>query len=153
MLRINRTILLFKVCDIMVLSMTKSDVILQSNLQETNNYLREVMKQSFEFWHGIYDDSLINCPLIWKKAIESNSEITEKITKAWKNNVNQNAEDQIQQFLELWSYTIRKSSFKIPMQDWEKFSKNMTEKQLMVYVQIIQMTKQYWKGIQDKNIE
>jgi hypothetical protein len=39
------------------------------------------------------------------------------------------------------------------MQDWEKFSKHMTEKQLMVYVQIIQMTKQYWKGIQDKNIE
>ena len=153
MLRLSRTILLFKVCDILVMGMTKNDVMLQSNLQEANNYLRESMKQSFEFWHGIYNDSLINCPLVWKKAIESNSEIMEKITEAWKNNIKQNAEDQMQQFLELWSYAIRESNFKIPMQDWEKFSKNMTEKQLMVYVQIIQMTKQYWKGIQDKNIE
>ena len=153
MLRLNRTILLFKVCDILAMGMTKNDLILQSNLQEANNYLRESMKQSFEFWHGIYNDSLINCPLVWKKAIESNSEIMEKITEAWKNNIKQNAEDQMQQFLELWSYTIRNSSCKVPMQDWEKFSKNMTEKQLMVYVQIIQMAKQYWKGIQDKNIE
>jgi hypothetical protein len=153
MLRLSRTILLFKVCEILAMGMTKNDVILQSNLLEANNYLRESMKQSFEFWHGVYNDSLINCPLVWKKAIESNSEIMEKITEAWKNNIKQNAEDQMQQFLELWSYAIRKSSFKIPMQDWEKFSKHMTEKQLMVYVQIIQMTKQYWKGIQDKNIE
>ena len=153
MLRLSRTILLFKVCDIRVMDMAKNDVMLQSNLQEANNYLRESMKQSFEFWHGIYNDSLVNCPLVWKKAIESNSEIMEKITEAWKNNIKQNAEVQMQQFLELWSYAIRNSSFKIPMQDWEKFSKNMTEKQLMVCVQIIQMTKQYWKGIQDKNIE
>ena len=153
MLRLSRTILLFKVCDIRVMDMAKNDVMLQSNLQEANNYLRESMKQSFEFWHGIYNDSLVNCPLVWKKAIESNSEIMEKITEAWKNNIKQNAEVQMHQFLELWYYVIRNSNFKIPMQDWEKFSKNMTEKQLMVCVQIIQMTKQYWKGIQDKNIE
>jgi predicted nucleotide-binding protein (sugar kinase/HSP70/actin superfamily) len=99
MLRLSRTILLFKVCEILAMGMTKNDVILQSNLLEANNYLRESMKQSFEFWHGVYNDSLINCPLVWKKAIESNSEIMEKITEAWKNNIKQNAEDQMQQFL------------------------------------------------------
>ena len=122
-------------------------------MPEVNNYLIEHMKQSFEFWHDIYNDSLINCPLIWKKAIVSNSEIMEKIDDAWKNSIKQNSEDQMQQFLELWFYAIRRSSFKIIMQDWEEFSKNMSEKQLLVCVQVIQMTKQYWKDIQDKNIE
>ena len=125
----------------------------QSNIPEVNNYLIEHMKQSFEFWHDIYNDSLVNCPLIWKKAIVSNSEIMEKIDDAWKNNIKQNSEDQMQQFLELWFYAIRRSSFKIIMQDWEEFAKNMSEKQLLVCVQVIQMTKQYWKDIQDKNIE
>ena len=125
----------------------------QSNMPEVNNYLIEHMKQSFEFWHDIYNDSLVNCPLIWKKAIVSNSEIMEKIDDAWKNNIKQNSEDQMQQFLELWFYAIRRSSFKIIMQDWEEFLKNMSEKQLLVCVQVIQMTKQYWKDIQDKNIE
>jgi len=41
----------------------------------------------------------------------------------------------MQQFLELWSYAIRKPNFKIIAQDWKKFSKNMNEEQLMIYVQ------------------
>ena len=132
---------------------TKKDIILQSNLSAANNYLREVMKQNFEFWHDIYTDSLINCPLVWKKAIESNSEIISKINDGWKDNIKRNTEDQMQQFLELWFYTIRKSNFEIIIQDWEKFSKNMTAEQLMAYAQLIKMVKQYWENIQDKNIE
>jgi hypothetical protein len=122
-------------------------------MPEVNNYLIEHMKQSFGFWHDVYNDSLINCPLVWKKAIESNSEIMEKIDEAWRKNIKQNSEDQMQQFLELWFYAIRRSSFKIIVQEWEEFSKNMSEKQLLVCVQVIQMTKQYWKDVQDKNIE
>ena len=153
MLRLNGIILLFYVCHIIEMNTIRNKIISQSNMPEVNNYLIEHMKQSFEFWHDIYNDSLINCPLIWKKAIVSNSEIMEKIDDAWKNNIKQNSEDQMQQFLELWFYAIRRSSFKIIMQDWEEFSKNMSEKQLLVCVQVIQMTKQYWKDIQDKNIE
>ena len=153
MLRLNGIILLFYVFHIIEMNTIRNKTISQSNMPEVNNYLIEHMKQSFEFWHDIYTDSLINCPLIWKKAIVSNSEIMEKIDDAWKNNIKQNSEDQMQQFLELWFYAIRRSSFKIIMQDWEEFSKNMSEKQLLVCVQVIQMTKQYWKDIQDKNIE
>ena len=153
MLRSNREILLFKVCNTIVMSITENEMIAQSNLDTANNYLRESMRQSFEFWHGIYEDSMINCPLVWKKAIKSNLEIMEKIDEAWKNDTNQTSEDQIQQFLELWYYAIRKSNFKIMVKEWEEFSKNMTEGQLMTYVQIIQTTKRYWDDIQDKNIE
>ena len=153
MLRLNGIILLFYVCHVVVMSTIRNKTMSQSNMSEVNNYLIEHMKQSFEFWHDVYNDSLINCPLIWKKAIVSNSEIMEKIDDAWKNSIKQNSEDQMQQFLELWFYAIRRSSFKIIMQDWEEFSKNMSEKQLLVCVQVIQMTKQYWKDIQDKNIE
>ena len=134
MLRLNGIILLFYVCHVVVMNTIRNKTMSQSNMPEVNNYLIEHMKQSFEFWHDIYNDSLINCPLIWKKAIVSNSEIMEKIDDAWKNNIKQNSEDQMQQFLELWFYAIRRSSFKIIMQDWEEFSKNMSEKQLLVCV-------------------
>jgi len=46
-----------------------------------------------------------------------------KIDESWKNNTKQNAENQMQQFLELCSYAIRKPNFKIITQDWGKFSK------------------------------
>ena len=59
-----------------------------------------------------------------------------RMWELWKNNTKQNAENQMQQFLELCSYAIRKPNFKIITQDWGKFSKNMNEEQLMIYVQI-----------------
>ena len=48
----------------------------------TNNYLADTMKQSFEFWHNSYQNYLINYPLAWKKALESDLEIMEKV-KIW----------------------------------------------------------------------
>ncbi len=55
----------------------------------TNNYLVDTMKQSFEFWHNNYQDSLVNYPLVWKKALESDSEIMKKV-KTWEKNSIQN---------------------------------------------------------------
>ena len=60
----NRTILLFKVCDYNTISITKNDTGVESQLLTVDNYLREIMKQSFKFWHEIYNDSLIKCPLV-----------------------------------------------------------------------------------------
>jgi len=47
----------------------------QSKILSANNDLITAMKQSFEFWHHTYGDSLINYPLVWKNALDANSEI------------------------------------------------------------------------------
>ena len=52
------------------------------NLLTMNNSV-ELMKHSFEYWHKKYTDSLINCSLVWKKALESDSEILHRIEN-WK---------------------------------------------------------------------
>lgn len=135
---------------------TKRNKKIQSNVSEANHFLRDVMNQSFSFWHNIYDDSLINYPLIWKKALESNSEIMNKIEDAWKNNSKQNAEIQMQQFLELWAYAIKKSNFETAMksmQDWEIFWRNATKEQVIVYIEVIRLIEKYWKDLQIKNFE
>ncbi len=136
--------------------MDKNQNLSQSNIPSVNNDLMETMKQSFEYWHKIYDDSPINIPLVWKKGIESNSEILKKIEEVWKNNMKQNAEIQMQQFLESWSYAIRNSSFEIAknsMQEWQEFWKNTTDAQFKIYAEVLEMLGTYWKNIQDKNIE
>ncbi|MGI9566858.1 MAG: hypothetical protein ACR2LL_07590 [Nitrosopumilus sp.] len=114
------------------------------------------MKQSFEFWHNNYIDSPLNYPLVWKKALESNSEIVKKIKETWKKNTKQIAEIQIQQFFEMWSYAIRKSDFEIAiksMQDWEEFWKNMTDEESKIFAEILQAIGNYWKDVQSKNFE
>ena len=136
--------------------MDNKEKIPQSKILSANNDLLENMKQSFEFWHKIYDDSFINYPLVWKKALESNSEIMKRIEEGWQNNMKQNSEIQIQQFLELWSNAIRKSNFEITkksMQDWHDFWMNTTQEQLKIYSEILEMLTNYWKSIQNKNIE
>ena len=128
----------------------------ESKITSANNDLVQSMKESFEFWHKTFEDSLVNYPLVWNKAIKSNSEIQKKIHEAWKKNSIHNAETQIQQFLELWSYTIRKSNFEIAkksMQQWQEFWKNTTNEQFKTYTEILKMLEMYWKNIQDKNIE
>ena len=121
----------------------------------TNNYLVDTMKQSFEFWHNNYQDSLVNYPLVWKKALESDSEIMKKV-KTWEKNSIQNTGIIMEEFFEMWSYAIRKSTFeqaKKSIQDWEGFWKNATDEQFSVCSEILQMIEKYWRGIQNKNIE
>ena len=121
----------------------------------TNDYLADAMKQSFEFWHNNYLDSLINYPLVWKKALESDSEIMKKV-KTWEKNSIQNTGIIMEEFFEMWSYAIRKSTFeqaKKSIQDWEGFWKNATDEQFSVCSEILQMIEKYWREIQNKNIE
>lgn len=129
---------------------------LHSKVLSANNDLIDAMKQSFEFWHDTYGNSLINYPLVWKKALDTNSQIIKKIEETWKNNTKQNAETQIQLFLELWSYAIRKSNFEIAkksMLDLEDFWKDTTDKQFQIYREILELIETYWKDIQSKNFE
>ena len=134
---------------------TKNDNTFQTTILSANKDLLDIMKQSFKFWHENYTDSLVNYSLVWKKALESDSEIVEKI-ETWKKNSNQNTRIIIEQFFEMWSYAIRKSNFEIArksIQEWEGFWKNATDEQFRVCSEILQMIERYWKEIQSKNIE
>ncbi len=127
----------------------------QTAILSTNNDLSDIMKQSFEFWHENYINSLVNYPLVWKKALESDSEIIKKI-EMLKKNSNQNTEIIIEQFFEMWSNAIRKSNFELAnklIQGYEEFWKNTTDDQVRVCSEILQMIEKYWKEIQSKNIE
>jgi len=134
---------------------TKNDNTSQTTILSANKDLLDIMKQSFKFWHDNYTNSLVNYSLVWKKALESDSEIVEKI-ETWKKNSNQNTRIIIEQFFEMWSYAIRKSNFEIArksIQEWEGFWKNATSEQFRVCSEILQMIETYWKEIQSKNIE
>jgi len=134
---------------------TKNDNASQTTILSANKDLLDIMKQSFKFWHENYTNSLVNYSLVWKKALESDSEIVEKI-ETWKKNSNQNTRIIIEQFFEMWSYAIRKSDFEIArksIQEWEGFWKNATGEQFRVCSEILQMIETYWKEIQNKNIE
>jgi hypothetical protein len=127
----------------------------QTIILSTNSDLSNIMKQSFEFWHENYINSLVNYPLVWKKALESDSEIIKKI-EMLKKNSNQNTEIIIEQFFEMWSNAIRKSNFELAnklIQGYEEFWKNTTDDQFRVCSEILQMIEKYWKEIQSKNIE
>ena len=134
---------------------TKNDNTSQTAILSANKDLLDIMKQSFKFWHENYTNSLVNYSLVWKKALESDSEIVEKI-ETWKEKSNQNTRIIIEQFFEMWSYAIRKSNFEIArksIQEWEGFWKNATGEQFRVCSEILQMIETYWKEIQNKNIE
>ena len=134
---------------------TKNDDASQTTILSANKDLLDIMKQSFKFWHENYANSLVNYSLVWKKALESDSEIVEKI-ETWKKKSNQNTRIIIEQFFEMWSYAIRKSNFEIArksIQEWEEFWKNATGEQFRVCSEILQMIETYWKEIQNKNIE
>ena len=134
---------------------TKNDNTSQTTILSANKDLLDIMKQSFKFWHENYTNSLVNYSLVWKKALESDSEIVEKI-ETWKKKSNQNTRIIIEQFFEMWSYAIRKSNFEIArksIQEWEGFWKNATGEQFRVCSEILQMIETYWKEIQNKNIE
>ena len=121
-----------------------------------DNDFKEILKQSFEFWHNNYIDSPLNYTLVWKKAIESNSEIIKRLEKFWEKNTNKIREIQMQQFFEMWSYAIRKSNFEMAkksMQDWEEFWEDTTDEEFRTYADILQIMEKYWKDIQTRNFE
>ena len=127
----------------------------QSPTLSSNNYLVDNMKQSFEFWHNNYQESLVNYPLVWKKALESDSEIMKKVLTLEKNSI-QNTGIIMEEFFEMWSYAIRKSTFeqaKKSIQDWEGFWKNATDEQFRTCSEVLQIIEKYWREIQNKNIE
>ena len=121
-----------------------------------DNDFKEILKQSFEFWHNNYIDSPLNYTLVWKKALESNSEIIKRLEKFWEKNTNKIREIQMQQFFEMWSYAIRKSNFEMAkksMQHWEEFWEDTTDEEFRTYADILQMIEKYWKDIQIRNFE
>jgi hypothetical protein len=137
------------------LNITENTHMSQSPTLSSNNYLEDTMKQSFEFWHNNYQDSLVNYPLVWKKALESDSEIMKKVITLEKNSI-QNTGIIMEEFFEMWSYAIRKSTFeqaKKSIQDWQGFWKNATNEQFRTCSEVLQMIEKYWREIQIKNIE
>jgi hypothetical protein len=128
----------------------------QLNMFSTDNSFEENMKQSFEYWHKKYTDSPLNYPLVWKKILKSNFEMTEKVKQIREKNAKQITFIQIQQFFEMWAYSIRNSNFEMAkksMQDWDEFWKNTTNEEVKIYMDVLQMIQRHWKEIQSKNIE
>ncbi len=126
------------------------------DVQSITDTYEKIMRESFEFWNKKYGESPLNYLLIWKKALKSNSEIVKKIQQTLKENNKQTSTTQIQLFLEMWSYAIRKSNFEVAqesMQEWSAFWKDVSDEELKVYAEILQMIEKYWKDIQNKNIE
>ena len=128
----------------------------QSNIFSTDNSFEESMKQSFEYWHKKYMNSPLNYPLVWKNILISNFEMMEKIKQIRERNAKQTTSIRIQQFFEMWAYSIRNSNFEMAkksMQDWEDFWKNTTNEEFKIYIEVLQMVQEHWKEIQSKNIE
>ncbi len=110
------------------------------------------MKQSFEFWHN---DSRINYPLVWKKALESDSKVMKKV-ETWEKSSTQNTGIIMEEFFEMWAYAIQKSNFEMAtssIQEWGRFWRNATDEQFRVCSEVLEMIEKYWRDIQNKNIE
>jgi hypothetical protein len=128
----------------------------QDTMFQSSGDLIDAMRHSFEFWHKNYVDAPLNYPLIWKNALQSNSEILKKIEKTWGNTIKQGTEIQMEQFLEYWSQAIRKPSFELakkPIQQWQEFWENTTDEQFRIYAEVLKVLESYWKNEQSKSIE
>lgn len=138
------------------MSQNKTKEEFQFKTQVENKNFEENMKQSFEFWHRNYVDAPLNYLLVWRKALESNSKIIKKVEELWKEDTEQIAKIQMQQFFEMWSYAIRKSDFEMAkksMQDWKDLWKNTTDKEFKLYGEILQIIGNSWEDMQNKNLE
>lgn len=110
------------------------------------------MKKSYDFWHQVYVDSPLNISLIWKKALESNLELSTKLQKELQNST-QLGEINLKNFLEEWNQSIRESNFKKAVNSISHFWINASDTQTKFYFEILGMLENYWRNIQDKNIE
>ncbi|MDH3313586.1 MAG: hypothetical protein OEM28_10635 [Nitrosopumilus sp.] len=136
--------------------MEKDQNLSQDKISQSSADLIDALKHSFEFWHKNYIDAPLNYPLIWKKALDSNSEISKRIEKTWRSTIKQGTEIQIEQFLECWSQAIRKSNFELakkPIQEWQTFWENTTAEQFKMYSEVLKVLEKYWKNEQRKSIE
>ena len=128
----------------------------QDTVFQSSDNLVDAMKDSFEFWHKNYVDAPLNYTLVWKKALDSNSEILKQIENVWGDTVKQSTEIQMEQFLDCWYQAIRKSNFELakkPIQQWQEFWENTTEEQFKIYAKVLKMLESYWKNEQSKSIE
>ena len=116
------------------------------------NYFLENMRTSYDFWHQIYKNSPVNISLIWKKAIDSNSEFIEQFQKAWEIN-SQKSNSDLQQFLEKWAKSIRESNFKNASESISQYFNDLSDSQTKFSIEVLKMIEGYWRNIQDKNIE
>jgi len=134
---------------------TKNEKISRTSSLLSDHDLLDLMKHSFEFWHNKYNNSLVNYHLVWKKAMESDSEIIKKIEK-WNSNSNQDMVILLEQFFEIWSDAIKKSNFELAkksIEEWNGFWSHTTDDQFKMCSEILKMIENYWKEIQIKNIE
>ena len=135
------------------MSVLKEDT-LQFSFHPTNEFVK-IMENSFKFWHKKYVDSMINYSLVWKKALESDSQILQKM-KEFQNNSKYDSDVIIEQFFEMWAYGIRETNFETALttiKNWKEFWKNLTGEQFRMCSEILQMVEKYWENIQRKNIE
>ena len=130
--------------------MKKSD--LTESQKFTQNYFFENMKKSYEFWNAVYTDSPINVPLVWKKALDSNSAFLKQVQEAWNVNAKESEED-LQQFLQTWSNSIKEKDFEKAIKSSSQYWTDFSESQTKFNVKVLKMLEEYWKNIQDKNIE
>jgi hydrogenase maturation factor len=121
----------------------------------SNNNLIDSLQQSFEYWSMIDEDSRINCLLVWKKILKDNSQILKNQTVLI-NNIKQDTENQVQQFLESWSHAIEESDFeaaKKSMQKWQDLFENLTNENVKIYAKVLETLETSWENIQSKNID
>lgn len=121
----------------------------------SNNNLIDSLKQSFKYWSGIDEDSRINCLLIWKEILKDKSDFLKNQTVLI-NNIQQDTENQVQQFLESWSNAIEESDFeaaKNSMQKWQDLFENLTNENVKIYSKVLETLETYWEDIQSKNID
>jgi hypothetical protein len=121
----------------------------------SNNNLIDSLKQSFEYWSMIDEDSRINCLLIWKKILKDNSQILKNQTVLI-NNIKHDAENQVQQFLESWAKAIEAPDFeaaKKSIQRWQDHFENLTNENVKFYTKVLETLETSWESIQSKNID
>ena len=121
----------------------------------SNQNLLDSLKKSFEYWSNIDEDSLLNCLLVWKKILRENSEFLKNQTILI-NNRKQDAEGQVEQFLESWSHAIEEPDFeaaKQSIQKWKDFLENTTEENSKIYTKVLELLETSWENMQSKNIE
>ncbi|MHA7734753.1 hypothetical protein [Nitrosopumilus sp. S6] len=132
-------------------------VILSGNPQASmfNNDLIVSLRNSFDYWSNIDEDSRINCLLVWKKILNENPDLKNS-QSIIANDSKMDGEIQIEKFLESWSHAIQEPNFesaKIAMQEWKEVWENLANKNVQLYIKILETLEQSWENTQSKSIE
>ena len=130
--------------------------ILSGNPQASmfNNDLIISLRNSFEYWSNVDEDARINCFPVWKKIVNENSDLT-KNQSIIANDSKMDGEIQVEKFLESWSHAIQEPDFelaKITMQEWKEVWENVTNKNVQLYIKILDTLEQSWENVRSKSI-